>query len=110
MSFRSSSIPACPNCHGRRFLLVVPVCCAEWLHVQFLEAGWYNLHVLVLIVVTLHITMPRTITSFDSQTPMYVTVSLSDEYREVAGDPNIRSISVEMARRAAVNRYPLLQG
>ena len=76
---------------------------------NFLEAGWYNLHVLVLIVVTLHITMPRTITSFDSQTPMYVTVSLSDEYREVAGDP-IRSISAEMAGRAAVNRYPLLQG
>ena len=79
-------MPTFPNCHGRKFSLVVPVRCAEWIHVQFLEAGWHNLHVLVLIVVTLHIAMSRTITSFDFQTPMYITVSLSDEYREVAGD------------------------
>ena len=36
--------------------------------------------ILVPIVVNLYTAMPRTITSFDSQTPVYITVSLSDEY------------------------------
>ena len=73
-------MPACPNYHGRKFSLVVQ-------YLSVVEAGRHNLHMHVLIGVTLHTTMPRTITSFDSQTPMYITAStLSDEYREVVGD------------------------
>ena len=60
--------------------LAAPVCCTGWLHVRFLEAGRHNLHVLVLVVVNLYTAMQRTITSFDSQTLMYIIVSLIDEY------------------------------
>ena len=70
-ALHSSCMSVCPKCRGRMIkailackacLLYVPdgyVCL--FTHVRLSEAGWHNLHVLVLIVVTLRTTMPRAI-------------------------------------------------